>query len=70
VAGATSWTLSRSLGIIAGSMTWRVQLAGDPSALRELAKVMQTAEVTIRQEGSAFVLEFTHFTGCKDPEEE
>ena len=64
-----SWTLSRSLGIIAGSMTWRVQLAGDPSALRELAKVMQTPEATIHEEGSAFVLESTHFTGCKDPGE-
>src|SRR5439155_9634905 len=50
-------------------MTWRVQLAGDPSALRELAKVMQTPEATIHEEGSAFVLESTHFTGCKDPGE-
>ena len=61
-----SWTLSRSLGIIAGSMTWRVQLAGDPSALRELAKVMQTPEATIHEEGSAFVLESTHFTSCTE----
>src|SRR5438094_7795295 len=61
-----SWTLSRSLGIIAGSMTWRVQLAGDPRALRELAKVMQTPEATIHEEGSAFVLESTHFTSCTE----
>ena len=50
-------------------MDWVVSLTGDETDLRELARVWNTAEITIMKDNDSYVLKSSHFTSLTSAQE-